>query len=457
MKEDWQIEIPDEIRKRLAKDPELEVFVFSIFNTLLKRIKSLEARLRRYENPHVPSSKQIIKEAKPPNEPKPLGAPKGHRGATRETPAPDRVVELKPDSCPEPKCRSKRIRVLERREKIVEDIKIVKCNTKFIYCQCECEDCGAQFVTGCEELPKEGNFGPNLCSLWTALHYVGTIPFNRLATISENCLNVPITHTGIKDAIYRTVGVFEPNFRRVWNRVSDSKYARSDETSYSFNGQKYWAWNISTKMDTLVLLRETRGSAVLEEVFGEFLNGILNSDCFRGYDRFKAREYQKCWAHVLRDARDLAKHDRAGEELYRELSRMYRYILRVKREKRENSPNVRRWVQLSKKRMAKLVKRRYRSKAVLNLILRLLKYRDHWFTCLKYEFVEPTNNASERDIRKVVIARKISGVHRSELGMRSREIMMTTLLTLQKREKNPFEFMQGEICRHNSNEFLRPP
>lgn len=452
-KETQQLEIPDEAKRFLDEHPVLK----SLFNAMLERIKSLEARLRRYESPHVPSSKQIIKEEKPVKEQKQIGAPKGHRGATREKPTPDRTVELKPKSCPKPGCRSKRVRVLKKRRKTVEDAMVIKITTEFIYYECVCEDCNTQFVTSCEELPKEGNFGPNLLSTWTALHYVGTIPFDRLATISENCLNVPVTHTGIKDAIYRAAGLFEPDFRRVWKRVSKSKYVRSDETSYSYNGKKYWLWNVSTERDALVLLRGTRSSAVLEEVFGEFLDGILNSDCFKGYDKFKAREYQKDWAHVLRDARDLAKHDADGAELHRQLSHMYRHIQKVKREKRENSPEAKRWIQRSKKRMSKWLKRRYRSKAVLNLVLRLLKYQDHWFTCLRYGFVEPTNNASERDIRKSVIARKISGAHRSELGMRSREIVMSTLLTQQRRGKNPFEFIRDGICEHNSNEFLKPP
>ena len=68
---------------------------------------------------------------------------------------------------------------------------------------------------------------------------------------------------------------------------------------------------------------------------------------------------------------------------------------------------------------------------------------------MKYPYVEPTNNSSERDLRKNVLARKISGQHRSELGMRSREIMMSTVLTLKKRQKNPFSFVQNKIEKYN--------
>jgi len=100
---DWQVEIPDDIQKLLDRgDPKLKEFV----GFLVERIKSLEARLRIYENPHVPSSKQIIKEVKVVRKPKPRGAPKGHEGATRKRLVPDVVVKLKSKSCPE--CGSKR-------------------------------------------------------------------------------------------------------------------------------------------------------------------------------------------------------------------------------------------------------------------------------------------------------------------------------------------------------------
>jgi hypothetical protein len=44
------------------------------------------------------------------------------------------------------------------------------------------------------------------------------------------------------------------------------------------------------------------------------------------------------------------------------------------------------------------------------------------------------NNYSERELRKLVIARKISFGSQADAGAKTREILMTTLLTLQKRK-----------------------
>lgn len=318
MDENRRLKELEEENKRLKKE----------VNELRRKCGELEKRLRIYESPHLPSSKHIVKIVKKVvRKPEKRGAPKGHKGATRKTPVPDRIVELKTERCP--RCNSEKIR-MKKKKKVVEDVQIIKVVTEYHFFECSCEKCGFGFVTVDENLPKKGNFGPNISTLWNMLHYYGTVPFDRLSKISKNCFGIDITMAGVHNAIYRTASIFEPYFNRIKNRVVKSKYVGSDETKYSFNGKCYWLWNFNTQKDTLVLLRESRGSKVLKEVFGDFLDAILGSDCFGAYGRFKAREYQKDWAHILRDAENLAKHNKEGEELHKMLSHMYKYIVKIK-------------------------------------------------------------------------------------------------------------------------------
>lgn len=413
---------------------------------LRKKYEELEKRVKLYEGPHTPSSKRIIREKKAENKvPKKKGAPEGHKGATRKTPVPEKTVDLKPESCP--KCGGGNIVIKDAGKKISEDIEFVKVAKEFIFYECMCANCKKEFTTRSEDMQAGGKFGPNVSALWSMLHYQGTVPFDRLSQIST-FMGFPITPKGIEDAIYRTAKIFEPNFERIKNRIKRAKYARSDETSYSFNGKPYWLWNLSTIKDTLVVIRNSRSSKVLTEIFGKIFNGILNTDCFRVYDKFKAKGYQKCLGHIMRDAKDLAKNSEEGEEFYRILGRMFGYIKKVKERGEENTGKVKVWICRAKKRIHGLVGK-FESKALDNLVLRMEKHKDSLYTCLKYKFVEPTNNASENDIRKSVTARKVSGLHRSELGLRSREIMMSTILTCRKRGLNPFEFVLNGIRRYN--------
>lgn len=432
------------IEKRLAQ-LEQKVAELEKENAELKRLVVF------LTSPHIPPSKRIIKEAKKEAEKPPAkkGAPEGHRGATRTRPKPDQTIFLNPISCPNKKCKSKNISVIKKHKKTVEDIKIVKTTTQFYYFDCVCNKCENEFTTTSKDLPKQGNFGPNIISAWSTLHYIGTIPFDRLSKISENLFNVNITPAGVHNAIYQTSGIFENDFQKIKTNITKSNYVRSDETGYSVNGKNWFLWNLSTPKEALVLIRPSRGSKVLKEVFGDFLDAVLNSDCFSAYSKFKAREYQKCWAHILDDAKDLAKNSDEGFELHKILSRMFSYIKKTKEAKAENTPKVKKWIKTTVKKIDFLAKKKLDSKAVKNLILRLEKYREQWFTCLKYPYVEPTNNRSEQYIRKNVLARKISGLHRSVTGIHAREIMMSKILTCQTRNENPYEALHTEIENYN--------
>lgn len=96
-------------------DKEVEMLEGRI-KELESKIAELDKRLRTYENPHIPSSKRIIKVREPPKEPKKKGAPIEHKGTTRETQEPDKIMTLKPDSCP--KCNGTNIGIVKRRKRL---------------------------------------------------------------------------------------------------------------------------------------------------------------------------------------------------------------------------------------------------------------------------------------------------------------------------------------------------
>ncbi len=58
-------------------------------------------------------------------------------------------------------------------------------------------------------------------------------------------------------------------------------------------------------------------------------------------------------------------------------------------------------------------------KNALHLKKYILKQQGKWFTFLQYEYVDPTNNRAERDLRHEVLKRKISQQNRSNDHMQS--------------------------------------
>ena len=138
-----------------------------------KKIETLESqldealrRLRVYENPNTPPSQQRIKEKKEKKKSSngKRGAPKGHKGTTREYKDPDETIPIDSDKCV--KCGSENIHELDEPgtdDKIIEDLppiedmkpKVIKFERK-VY---ECGDCKTVFTAEDKRCPKKGRFG----------------------------------------------------------------------------------------------------------------------------------------------------------------------------------------------------------------------------------------------------------------------------------------------------------
>ena len=56
---------------------------------------------------------------------------------------------------------------------------------------------------------------------------------------------------------------------------------------------------------------------------------------------------------------------------------------------------------------------------------------ESWFTCIKLEGVQPTNNYAEQAVRETVIVRKIIGTFRSEKGTKTYETLSSLIATWQ--------------------------
>ena len=143
---------------------------------------------------------------------------------------------------------------------------------------------------------------------------------------------------------------------------------------------------------------------------------------------------QKCYAHHLKAIRQAkALHPHQGEGLT-ELSAMLRAALALQGYKAECDPQSFHDLRQALERKAVQLLDSPRSEpseeAVRN---RLQKQRDHLFTFLDHDGVEPTNNLAERQLRPALIARKISCGNKTLKGARTWQILASLAATCAQR------------------------
>ena len=349
-----------------------------------------------------------------------------HPGKTRNGfGEPDKIVELKLESCPmchaavEPARAAKR-KVQQVAELVEQPVEIREYRRPL----CQCTDCG---WSGYSQLPpgvREGfSYGGRLCSVVGWLGYGGNLPWRKQEYFVENVLGVPISQGSLAKMQRYFIDCLQPIYQQWLTYVQQPGVRCVDETTYCIDGIKYWLWVATSDRVCVLLLAPTRSSAELKQLLGENFEGILSSDCFSAYNPQSAAAKQKCLTHLERDLEALKLSRFEGNRL---LAGALGEILATART-RYRQYHV---GQLSREAMAaerlvleaKLLT--VLTDAPINgwpadaqrLAKRIQRHWTEWFTFLNYPEVKPDNNDAERALRPVVVHRKVTGGARSDWG-----------------------------------------
>jgi transposase len=221
-----------------------------------------------------------------------------------------------------------------------------------------------------------------------------------------------------------------------------------DETHWREDGQNGYVWTVSTPTVRLFHHTRSRAGAVAERLLGEEGTAAVVSDFYPGYDRL-ARRQQRCWAHLLRDVADLLADHPGDRKLARwaaAVTRVYRRAVAwAERATAERTRPICR-ERVADRFAAKLVaicRSQPAGSPQATLCLRVERYRTDLFTFVADPAVPPTNNAAERALRPLVVARKVSGGTRSKRGSQSRMVLQSLVATWDLRGLDPVaEFLR---------------
>lgn len=406
-----------------------------VISELKRRIDGLEKRLNMHENAHTPPSQKRFASKKSNSNGNP-GQKKGHEGITRQQPEADRTIKLTAKTCPH--CGAKLNKPKGFRRRIIEDVpknpqKII---TKFLIGHCHCNNCGKEVIPTHPELPKEGIFGKNLTSHAAMMKYMDRLPHRRIRKAIKRQFGMDISSATILDLNRRACNVIRPEYEKILERIRNSKVVHADETGMKVNGDKHWIWIFVSGNDVLVVINKSRGKAVPEEILGKEYKGIVVCDGWKTYRMFKT--LQRCWAHLLREADNLAEHHKEALRVSEHLHSIFndcRSMLDT-----DPPPDIREQIrEVMNARTKLLLGMEYKSEPVKKFINKITNGFDYWFTFVTHPYVEPTNNIAERALRENVIHRKIIGTLRNEKGMFIHETAMSVIPTWENMGLNPHE------------------
>jgi len=255
-----------------------------------------------------------------------------------------------------------------------------------------------------------------------------------------------MSQTTVLEITQRVSQTLRPDYFAIRERIRKSDIVNIDETSIKVDGKKYWIWTFVTKTDTFYVIRKSRGKKVLEEVLGTEFDGFVGCDGWGAYP-LVTKKIQRCWAHLLREAREVSEQHLEVRGLFKSFKDLYDYLTKALAtgpplERRrglvvEGEGWLRFWLDRS-----------YKSKEVLRFMGKVERGFEYWFTFLLVEGLEPTNNVAERALRELVVQRKIMGTLRNEKGTVIYETMMTLITTWNKQGLDTFEQMKNNLINN---------
>jgi len=427
-----------EVRKKY-EDLEKDEILDKLVDRELE-LDKLKRKLRKYENPHTPPSKQGFDKPQAQGIPvgRKLGKKTGHEGKTRALDKPTLTIEV--TTTINPSNGSKNIILTgEYKERIITDVKIEKIVTKYLFLEYQDLDTGELFYAKHPDVPDAGIFGKNIIAMANLLHFEYKVTLAGVADIFTNMCDTSMSAPTVQELCNRAVDRAIPVYDDINANLQKSRVVNADETGSNQNGKSEWLWGFFTPFLAFFVFFQQRGGEIVEKVLKDF-TGILGCDGWATYKVFSEKKgilLQRCWAHLIREVKKICKGVRESDDAYVWICDMFDTIQRLRKIKNEK---------IRRKGYDKLVAEMenwaqiyYVHDGMKELVNKVRNGKEFWFTCILHPEVEPTNNQAERGLRKFVVIKKIIGCLRSEQGKRNMQVMLSVLQTWKLQGLNPYK------------------
>ena len=221
----------------------------------------------------------------------------------------------------------------------------------------------------------------------------------------------------------------------------------ADETGWRTEGHNGFSWLFCTPEISIFRFRKSRAASVAKEVFGEKpLPGVLVVDRYNGYNRMPCL-IQYCYAHLSRDVKDLEKDFPENGEVKTFVGALVPQLANAisLRGLDITDQQFKRQAAKIKNAIVEITSRQARHPAIWKIQYLFREKAERLYHWASDRNVPADNNLAERELRPLVIARKISFGSQSDAGAGTREVLMTVLHTLRKRGPHVMETFKSAL------------
>ena len=284
--------------------------------------------------------------------------------------------------------------------------------------------------------------GPEALTLAAILNKQMGLSLGHTCQVLSYGFGLEVSRGGLYRALARMADRAQPTYDQLVESARQAPVNGMDETGWKVGGRLQWLHVAVSAQVTVYAILPGRGYEQSVAILGAEYDGFLIHDGWAPYYRFALAFHQSCLAHLLNRCREMAQvasssalaFPRAVEHLL-ETS----LELRNRYERGEISEHgVRTATGKLEAELDRMLGTRRRNASNRRLARHLQHERLWLFTFLHCPGLDATNNAAERAIRGMVIARKVWGGNRTWEGARTQQILVSVLRTCWQQGKDAF-------------------
>jgi transposase len=287
--------------------------------------------------------------------------------------------------------------------------------------------------------------GPEALTLAAILNKQMGLSLGHTRQVLSYGFGLEASRGGLCRALARLAGRSEPTYTGLVEAARQSAVNGVDETGWKVGGRLQWLHVAVSAQVTVYAILPGRGYQQSAVILGESYDGFLVHDGWAPYYRFPLAFHQSCVSHLLRRCREMAQ---IASPVAAAFPLAVRDLLQTSLQLRDryeqgeiSEHGLRSATGRVEAKLDRMLEVHYRDPANRRLERHLAHERLWLFTFLYCFGLDATNNAAERAIRGMVIARKVWGGNRTWEGARTQQVLVSVLRTCWQQGKDAFTRM----------------
>ena len=343
-------------------------------------------------------------------------------------------------------------------------------------------------LAGSRELPlpaglrtSRSEFGIEIILILAFLHYWIGVSLDHARQIMEFFTGLPLSKSQADSLLKQLAADWDKQYDTIAELIALQMIVYIDETGWKVGSRSCYTWVFSTALHVLYRCGVSRRKAEAQAVLGASFGGIGVTDDYAAYKSLFS-QHQLCWAHLIRKAIKLALQNpehREYAEFLDQLCAIYDEAKQLRDAHQSGDTPQTRIDEVVKQLQTqvealcaeheeRIVKSEPAAaepaagepatsvrpltpshrETFLLLQRELIGNLDRLFVFVEHPDVEPTNNRSERNVRREAEIRKGARTSKTPAGAKRRSVIVTVLASLHTRiETFTLANMLAEIDR----------